>query len=218
MSVEPRPAVFQLLRANLDSGLLRVWTGDGDYEFDEPFGVPESEPGKTATYVSGAGLAEVTDGRARFVMRGEFMTGTPVTGRQVVVWYVGSESGEPPFTRLPLVVRGLLERPQLYRGEYTVDVVPAVYERYAAKWSNEEHQAEFPGDTFFSQQKALERGALSWWPNPPVYNPAGHYGRGLARRPNVTTRGPATGQPGRGFRGGADVLLTPAASSARPGV
>ena len=217
--------VEQLFRATLDHGTVRVWTGAVALEdFEEPFGVPSTEPGETVDYLPGLGFSGVIDGQVRFTMGGELLRGaypTPLGGRGVTLFYVGSETGGPPWRRIPFVTQGILDSPRLYAGAFSVAVVPPRYDAPVERWSAEEHQADHPGDTFFSQMKALSRGLQGvWWPNVPRYNRREQYdirripGKGA---PGVETAGAPLGTPGVRQVGGQAVPLTVAPAPGRPG-
>ena len=211
--------VHQLFRANLDHGELRVWTGDGDLTFDEPFGIPSSEPGAEHVYRGGAGFAGVVEGEVRFTLSGQQLRGTPLGGRRVTLFYVGSDDGAPPWRRIPFVTQGLLDSPMLYAGEFSVGIVPPRYDRPPETWSNEEHQRDFPGDLFFSQMKALAKGIRGiWFPDVPHYSGKADYNtRALQGRQADESRGPTLGTPGVRFVAGREQRLAAAVAPLPPG-
>ena len=213
--------VHQLLRANLYSGVLRAWTGDGELQIEEPFpALPEANDPPSDTlpkYRDGLGFEGIQDGQARFTLRGQSIVGTPLGGRKAVVFYVGSDDGAPPFRVLPIVTQGLLDSPKLYAGEFSVGLVPPRYDRPVETWSNEEHQADYPGDTFFSQRKALEKGVSTWWPQVPPYHPQHRYRLQTVRTAVKRTRGQPTASPGVRLVAGKDVALRPSLLRLVPG-
>ena len=164
-----------LVRAVLDSGVLRAWTGEGAYELDEPFKPDGSSPGDTGVYTDGAVLLEGADATVRFGLRGRGLTATPVVGRVVDVFSVGFLD-DGTSKRLPFVRRGLLDAPMLVGGEYSVSIAPRAYQAHGGQWSHEEHMRDHPGDKFFSQTRALAKGLRGiHFPGVPNFEEDGNY-------------------------------------------
>lgn len=174
------------LRAVLDSGVLRAWTGAEEWEIDEPFAPDGSTPGATgALYTPDAGLLQAADATLRFGLRGRALVGKPVVGRVADVFTAGFRD-DGSWKLLPFVRRGLLDRPMLEGGQYSVEIAPRVYRAPGVQWSNEEHQRSHPGDpaatppvppdTFFSQARALAQGIQGiHFPEVPNYDPDANY-------------------------------------------
>lgn len=163
------------VRMVLDSGILRTWTGHGDFEIDEPFTPAGVAPGDSATYTDGASLLQAADATFRFGMRGRALTAVPVVGRIVDVFAAGFLD-DGTWKLLPFRRRGLLNDPQLVGGEYSVAIVPRTYRAAASVWSHEEHKREHPGDAFFSQVRALAKGIDGiHFPGVPNFEEDGNY-------------------------------------------
>ena len=146
-----------LVRAQLDHGVVRTWTGTGEVEIDEPIAEDGSAPGGAGKYTDGAFMLRFLNNALTFGVRGRGLVGTPVGGRIVDVFALGEmDDGERRL--LPTVHRGVLSTPILEAGEYRVSVVPRVYVAAAQQWSHEEQDRLRPGDTFFSQMRALAKG------------------------------------------------------------
>lgn len=218
--------VRQLLRASLYAGVFRAWTGEAaetddagrvGFFFQEPFGVPESAPGERVLYRNGLGFAGMAGDAAQFVLGERPPAGGPLVGRSVAVFYVGSVDDGASWRRLPFVTRGVIDEPQLFAGQFGFKVVAPTYDAPVETWSSEEHQRAWPGDRFFSQVKALEKGVAGiWWPTVPDFNPHHVYKRQVSRLDKPTSGSP-TSNPGAQVVGGVSVALRPAASRPRPG-
>ena len=220
--------VRYFFRAVLDSGVLRVWTGVGEYTLAEPF-APDGGTGADGVYTDGAALLGVVDSTMRFGMRGRSLTATPVVGRVVDV-FVAGRIEKDKWKLLPFVRRGLLNNPILEGGEYSVEVAPRTYIAPATQWSHEEHERDHEGDTYFSQLRALAKGINGiHFPQVPNFNCDGEYPRaiqqpigrpggrgspdsGLTATPKTSTAG-VVGIPGSASRR----ALTGAAARIRPG-
>ena len=216
--------VRQLLRAALDHGVVRLATGDGDVQFPEPFGVPETLDGAEATYRGGADFEGVVDGQVRFTMAADRLRGrepTPLGGRSAVVFYVASADGST-WDPLPFVTRALLDSPVLEGGRFSVGLTPPRWDEAPAQWSNDAHQAEHPGDTFFSQMKALSTGIRGiWFPVVPDFNPNEDYNVRFVAGETSSARAEVPGNPldmpGVKVLGGTAVPSPQAASLLGPG-
>ena len=221
--------VAWFVRAVLDSGMLRVWTGNGDYELAEPFGPDGTAPGDTATYNGGVRLIGIADAQLRFAMADRGLLGTPVVGRVVDIFLAGRMDGQD-WQVLPGVRRGLLDSPQLAAGEYSVSVAPRRYPRGGRQWSHEEHERDNPDDTFFSQVRALAKGINGiHFPGVPNFREDGEYDSRAIQKPIGRSGG--IGDPDDGLDGAplpqtaglvavpgsAPVKLTAARSSIRRG-
>ena len=192
--------VRHLVRAVLHSGILRVWTGVGDHVIDEPFKPDGSAPGETATYTSDVKLVGVADARLRFGFRGRGLMGTPVVGRVVDVFMVGRRPDDDDWLLLPGVRRGLLDNPMLEGGVYTVEVGPRRYPMAGEQWSHEEHERAYPGDTFFSQARAIAKGINGiHFPGVPNFDPDGEYDTRALQQPIGRPGG--AGSPDDGLEG-----------------
>ena len=223
--------VRHLVRAVLHSGILRVWTGVGDHAIDEPFKPDGSAPGDTGTYTSDVKLIGVAGATMRFGYRGRGLVGTPVVGRVVDVFMVGRRPDDDDWVLLPGVRRGLLDNPMLEGGVYSVEVGVRRYPVAGEQWSHEEHERAYPGDTFFSQARAIAKGINGiHFPGVPNFDPDGEYdtralqqpiGRpGGAGSPDDGLSGtPITRRPGVVLEPGSTALLrlTGARSSIRSG-
>ena len=190
--------VRQLLRAALDHAVVRLATGNGDVQFWEPFGIPESEAGGEATYRGGADFEGVVAGKVRFTLAADVMRGrepTPLGGRQVVVFYVASSDGAT-WKPLPFTTRALLDSPVLEGGRFSVGLTPPRWDLAPEQWSNDAHQASAPGDTFFSQMKALAQGIRGiWFPTVPDYNPGEDYNIRAVAGESAESRAASRGNP-----------------------
>lgn len=166
--------VYAAIRARLDYGLLRAWTGPGTLTLDEPFAPDGTEPGASAAeYAPGAGMLTGADGRLAF--SGLAFSGPNVTGRLVDVFSVG-EDDAGKRRLLPFVRRGLLDNLTLTAGVYTVTVAPRTYPAVGEQWSHEEQKRRHQGDTYFSQMKALAKGLEGiHFPDVPNFRADGDY-------------------------------------------
>ena len=152
--------------------------GEGQITIDEPIALDGTTPGdEGATYEGRAFLLDARNQQASFGFRGRSMVGTPVGGRLVDVFMVAVvEDGTEPQL-LPTTRRGILSTPTLDRGVYSVRIAPRTYRAPARKWSHEEQERLHPGDTIFSQMRALAKGINGiHFPHVPNYRSDGDYG------------------------------------------
>ena len=210
------------VRMELDKGILRVWTGNGSVD------IKETLTDSTETYSDGATLMEGQGDALRFGLRGLGLMGTPVTGRNAVVYTIGSRDEGESWTVLPFIRQGLLSSPQLSEGVYSVEVSPPVYVAPPKLWNHEAHISANPGDSFFSQMRALAKGidgihfpdvppyrrnaqynilAVSTPPSASISKPGnpdtGLGGASSPKNPGVVVVGPAVNRLAASLRGGA---------------
>ena len=164
-----------LMRAQLDHGLIRAWTGHGSTTITEPIALDGSVPGEEATYTDGAYLVSVGNNTVTFGFDGRAMVGTPVGGRTVDLFALGvPDDGDARV--LPAIRRGILTAPMLNAGVYTVTVAPRTYAAAEQQWSHEEQDRLHEGDTFLSQMRALSKGIQGiHFPEVPNFEPSGDY-------------------------------------------
>lgn len=184
------------MRARLDSGIVRAWTGRGTVTFDEPFDPAGVAPGGTGIYEDGAAMMFDANGQLSFALRGIALTGTPLGGRTVDVFSLGYES-PAEFDVLPFVRRGLLSAPRIERdGAFVIDIVPRTHARPVEWWSHEQRQQEVPGDTIFSQMRALAKGINGiHFPDVPPFDPTGSYDTLAVQQPQPTAAGAVVQAP-----------------------
>lgn len=193
--------VYVAFRAQLDSGLLRAWSGPGELTIDEPFTPEGVSPGGSATFRPGAALLAGAAGRLAFGMDGDALVGTPVVGRVVDVFSIG-EDDDGRRVVLPFVRRGLLDNPTLQGGAYTVSVTPRAYPKPTELWSHEAQARLHPGDALFSQQRALAKGIEGiHFPDVPNFDPQGEYDGLVIQRPPTDESRRGVGDPDDGLPG-----------------
>lgn len=226
--------VKMFFRAVLDSGIVRAWTGKGDFDIDEPFAPDGTAPGETGvTYTEGIRYLGTDDNSVRFGMSGEGLRNVPVVGYVVDVFSAGFLD-DGTWKLLPFVRRGLLDNPMVEAGVYTVSIVPRVYPAPGSMWSHEEHERETKtdtrdGDTFFSQMRALSKGINGiHFPGVPTFREERDYDNRFVQQPasrpgkagssgSGLTGTPVRGEPGVALVGAASVRLPSARSRLRRG-
>ena len=186
-----------LVRAQLDHGVVRAWTGTGDLTIDEPIALDGKVPGAEGVYRAGAALIGTRNNSVAFGFRGKAMVGTPVGGRTVDVFLV-AETDEGEHHLLPTTHRGILSAPTIEQGTYTVSIVPRVYAAPAQQWSQEEQTRLHANDFFFSQMRALAKGIQGiHFPDVPNFREDGDYDRRAVNKPSGDT---GRGSPQAGLR------------------
>lgn len=192
--------VKHFLRAVLDSGILRTWTGNGDFEINEPFKPDGSAPGdEGATYTDGASYLGARGSTASFAMRGGNLINVPVGGRVVDVFSAGFFD-DGTWKLLPFVRRGLLDAPTLTGGVYAVSIIPRTWQAPSSRWAQEEHVRQYPEDRFFSQVRALSKGIKGiHFPGVPHFREDGNYDNRYISQPVGSQSG--AGSPDSGLDG-----------------
>ena len=197
-----------LVRAQLDHGVLRTWTGTGTVEIDEPLALDGTAPGADAQpYTDGAFMVSVLNNAVTVGMNGRDLVNTPVGGRTVDLFLL-AETDDGERRLLPTVRRGVLSTPTLEDGMYKVSIVPRVYVAASQQWSHEEQDRLHKGDTFFSQMRALAKGINGiHFPGVPNFREDGDYNRRAIAKPEGDTG-----------RGSPDAGLPAPSSPTKPGL
>ena len=210
------------LRAELDSGVLRAWTGAGKVSVVE-------EDGTTHEYDDSAAMSSLPGEAPRFELRGVALIGTPVVGRRCTLFRLWSSDGAT-WTRTDRVARHLLGAPTLKGGTYSVPLEKESWDAAPTWWDNDDQRAKTmpkteddpPADRMFSQMRALAKGiGAVHFPDVPPFDPDGDFDKLAVVTLGAPVRGSATARletaaPGVVSRGDAAVR-SPARSYPLPG-
>jgi len=151
-----------LVQIELSAGMLRLWTGDGELEWNGQTWHGMRGVIEIGGFGSGevtVSLAAVGTGAQREVWR------QPTGPVPVTVWILASEDTGVTWRQLPRnrpATKGRLSRSVIIGDVFTFHVAPAgPLRRRTRRWSAEDRPA---GDTSFSYLKRLSEGVEATWP------------------------------------------------------